>query len=201
MDIIQIINHPEFDARTMENDVALWRLAAAVPQGPGVKYVTLPGQGDDPQPGLSAVVAGWYVYSFDPLSASSSEELDFTSSITRNERLTLPRLCRGKTNENAEEATSHLREVGVSIVSRSQCQESIGNLLSLEISVNEICAGGDEGKDACQGDSGGPLFDKQKMIQIGIVSFGEGCGRPGLPGVYTRVGYYRDWIERNKWMN
>ena len=52
-----------------------------------------------------------------------------------------------------------------------------------------MIAAGKKGKDTCQGDSGGPLFKKAggKYYQIGVTSFGAGCGAPGHPGVYTEV--------------
>jgi hypothetical protein len=59
-----------------------------------------------------------------------------------------------------------------------------------------MCAGHSlPNRDSCYGDSGGPLLDKVTGEQVGIVSFGKGCGDPDFPGVYTRVSKYTSWIH------
>ncbi|KAJ8918135.1 hypothetical protein NQ315_011592 [Exocentrus adspersus] len=49
---------------------------------------------------------------------------------------------------------------------------------------------------ACTGDSGGPLVIGK--VQVGVMSFisSHGC-ESGYPTGYSRVSYYRDWINRN----
>jgi secreted trypsin-like serine protease len=65
-----------------------------------------------------------------------------------------------------------------------------------------VCAGFPQGGvDTCQGDSGGPMFGRTSagaLRVVGTTSFGEGCARPGKPGVYGRVGdaTLRPWIAQ-----
>lgn len=63
------------------------------------------------------------------------------------------------------------------------------------------CSGTDDGSiDACKGDSGGPLVckDVNNVTYVwGVVSWGENCGRPEYPGVYTKVASYFDWISHH----
>ncbi|XP_056117573.1 prostasin [Rhinichthys klamathensis goyatoka] len=87
-----------------------------------------------------------------------------------------------------------LQEVDVPLVGNSKCN----CLYSGTITDNMMCAGLPEGgKDSCQGDSGGPMVIKQgsTWIQAGVVSFGEGCALPQIPGVYARVSQYQQWIS------
>ncbi|XP_027967595.1 complement C1r-A subcomponent-like [Eumetopias jubatus] len=92
-----------------------------------------------------------------------------------------------------------LHEVPVSIINNSQCDYLLHQPSFLSNDLNDmICAGSEDGsRDACKGDSGGPLACEKKglWIQVGIVSWGSGCGRPNRPGVYTNVSVYFNWIR------
>lgn len=67
----------------------------------------------------------------------------------------------------------------------------------------QICAGGEAGKDSCDGDSGGPLMTEVNAYEprfelVGVVSYGpKVCGTAGVPGVYTHVYKYVDWIQQS----
>mmetsp|Transcript_41989 Transcript_41989/g.100922 ORF Transcript_41989/g.100922 Transcript_41989/m.100922 type:complete len:710 (-) Transcript_41989:1089-3218(-) len=54
------------------------------------------------------------------------------------------------------------------------------------------------GKDSCQGDSGGPIVkiaDDGTHTQVGVTSWGIGCALEGYPGVYADLSVGMDWIE------
>jgi secreted trypsin-like serine protease len=80
-----------------------------------------------------------------------------------------------------------LQEVSVPIVSDDECQISYDGAVMVDY---EVCAGR-TGKDTCQGDSGGPIFtavpNSTRFVQIGVTSWGVGCGAPGYPGVYAQL--------------
>ena len=88
----------------------------------------------------------------------------------------------------------YLLKAQVPFVSDASCQSSYPDL----IPSDEICAGyAAGGVDTCQGDSGGPMFRRDASnawIQVGIVSWGNGCARPNYPGVYSQVSTFASAI-------
>ncbi|MFE0722676.1 S1 family peptidase [Streptomyces rochei] len=92
----------------------------------------------------------------------------------------------GDTSGAGDYATS-LRAARVRVLPDASCERAYpGSDDGRYLADTMLCAGEDAGgRDACQGDSGGPLVAQGRLV--GLVSWGSGCGRPGSPGVYTRV--------------
>lgn len=96
-----------------------------------------------------------------------------------------------------ERASARLREAKLRVMPAAACEavRAYAGTLTSET----ICAGsGAAGRDACTWDSGGPLVRVADGALVGIVSRGYGCGLKDVPGIYTRVGSYRGWIEKAK---
>ena len=99
------------------------------------------------------------------------------------------------------EYQSVLKEVDVPIVSPGECEHSLRTTRLgqyYQLHPGFLCAGGEGGKDACEGDGGSPLVCETgsgSWKVAGLVSWGIGCGQPGVPGVYANVAYYRNWID------
>ncbi|XP_076666294.1 CLIP domain-containing serine protease HP8 [Andrena cerasifolii] len=92
-----------------------------------------------------------------------------------------------------------LLKVQLDLINTEDCARSYNG--RVQIWHKQICTGSKGGINACGGDSGGPLQapamykNNVRFIQYGIVSFGvKDCDTVGVPGVYTNVVYYMDWI-------
>lgn len=94
--------------------------------------------------------------------------------------------------------SDYMHRAPVALVPDETCKSSdkYGNLIDSHM----VCAGDEKG-DSCQGDSGGPLLlydpDAERYVLYGLVSWGAECASKKLPGVYTRVASFGDWIRQN----
>ncbi|OXB58838.1 hypothetical protein ASZ78_007555 [Callipepla squamata] len=94
----------------------------------------------------------------------------------------------GSTSDETRNYSALLSYIEIPIVPKNECAQVMTNM----ISDNMLCAGslGDR-KDSCSGDSGGPMATKYKdtWFLVGLVSWGEGCGRKEKFGVYTKFDF------------
>ena len=104
----------------------------------------------------------------------------------------------GVTSEGGD-TPDRLQEAQVPITTDAYCAGAYSDFDPATM----VCAGFPQGGvDTCQGDSGGPMFGRTTagaLRVVGTTSFGEGCARPGRPGVYGRVAddTLRPWIAAN----
>jgi len=167
MAVGDIFIHERFFAGSLHNDIALLRLLSPVPwhDMPQVAPVCLP-LPQESFTGLRCWVTGWGQDAF-----SLEGELQ-----ARLQEVDVP-------------------VVGYKVCERALSREGLGRRFKLH--PGWLCAGGEEGKDACSGDGGGPLVCQvgERMELAGLVSWGVGCGKEGVPGVYTNIAAYVHWIR------
>jgi len=130
---------------------------------------------------------------FTPIRLSTDSAQD---EALENEGTTLTVIGWGTVRTGKPVYPNQLQKVNVPVVSDATCQGAYGTQLD---AIAEVCAGA-PGLDSCYGDSGGPLFDDRTptaRVQVGIVSWGNGCAKKRFPGVYDEVNntVIRDWIR------
>ena len=168
--VVRVVPFPDYRDGVVYDDIALLELATSAPQqAVQLPGATFPSPFHHPvvPPGTIATAMGW-----------------------------------GTTSPAIADYPNLLYEVDLPIVDQTTCQQAYAGLVDL-VEDTQLCAGfADGGKDACQGDSGGPLVAKSaatgnKLVQVGVTSFGNGCAQPDAYGVYTRVSSYSQWITEN----
>ncbi len=90
------------------------------------------------------------------------------------------------TGSNAEKDPDRMREAEVSVVSDTSAKQTYGSSYVPSLMGAAFATG----TGTSQGDGGGPMFSYVSgsgYTQIGIISFGAGCGAPEHPGVYTEI--------------
>ncbi|XP_078490117.1 uncharacterized protein LOC100185217 isoform X1 [Ciona intestinalis] len=99
-----------------------------------------------------------------------------------------------------------LRQVALPIANSQTCVQNYARISRTVNTVKTLCAGYDQGgRDSCQGDSGGPLVCQRcnscNWFLAGLVSFGRGCARVGMFGIYSRMTYFEQWIASETGMS
>ena len=100
----------------------------------------------------------------------------------------------GRTAEGGQ-MSDDLRMVRVPFSDQADCEASYSKV-GFALDTTGFCAGFRTGGfDSCQGDSGGGVVYRPRSpdgrlrpgpgILVGVVSWGEGCARYGLPGIYA----------------
>jgi len=168
--IRQIVIHPDFQASSLANDLALLRMEATMDpqQMPHIAPACLANP-DESFAGERCWLAGWGKDAFGQRGSFQ----------TQLKKVDLPVVGRPEC-ENALRLNTKL-----------------GKFFRLHPSA--ICAGGERGKDACEGDGGSGLYctDPNSGLSrvVGLVSWGIGCGQGGVPGVYTSLAALAPWLE------
>ncbi|XP_072945068.1 trypsin-1-like [Epargyreus clarus] len=165
----KIIPHPEYRCKKKSNDVALLKTIRQLTWTNELRPACLPQPLSSDFSGTLATVAGW-----------------------------------GFTNEDRAIGSrpNILQKTEVLVVANDECNtwyESKGS--KVKVIPTQMCAGHEKGgRDSCWADSGGPLLahgDNGRSMVIGVVSTGSGCARERMPGIYTRVSRFTEWITSN----
>jgi secreted trypsin-like serine protease len=201
-----IIRHPDFISEYFENDIAMLQLARdPAPEfelsnrAGKIEIISPLNEAEVMSAGTSATILGW----------GATEKSYFSRTI---HAASIQIVDRAQCNANivqkrSQELRDELRHIARSFRIESSrlkdVQDAILRNAGPLVSDNMFCAGdptlpvGARVADACQGDSGGPIFvtgHDGHYVQVGIISWGEGCGVPELYGVYTRLAKYTNWI-------
>jgi trypsin len=168
-----IVVYPGYDSTTFQDNIAVVHTALPMLD---LSPIALPASGDDPAGGTTLTVAGWG-----------------------------PTIAGGP-------PSAVLLTVQLPVISRADCGASYAPS-GYSITPDMLCAGvTGGGKAACVqrpgigqftgfGDAGGPAITYTGLlgepVLRAIPSWSVGCASPGNPGVYTRVGYFTDWIDEN----
>ncbi|XP_063594647.1 serine protease 55-like [Penaeus indicus] len=111
-----------------------------------------------------------------------------------NEKVTI--IGWGKKHEKDNYGTSILNKAEVRVIPMKSCRNDY-KFSPQMITSRMFCAAG-KITDGCQGDSGGPLVwqdgETNSYVQIGVTSWGIGCGRQDYPGVYVKLIKFLQWI-------
>jgi secreted trypsin-like serine protease len=196
----RVIIHPKYVTGANVNDIALVELERAPKPETGAKAVTvvdLPSEPEYLPANGELTIIGWGKTESGKGSLDLLEtKINAVDRAACNRILTSARLRDGEVQKALGELSF---EFNLSPLGRKTIENSIIQAGGTVTPQMFCAAAATDGRDTCGGDSGGPILRKDasgKMVQVGIVSFGVGqCGRSAIPGVYTRLALYTDWLR------
>lgn len=158
--------HPDWDAFSVRNDIALLYLAEPIEERAAdgdmlpIAFIDPATPDDGNLVGVMSTVTGW-----------------------------------GTRNPDFYDFPERLYEVEVPIVNNAECRRVYGGIVASMLCAGAPDGGkdscyGDSGGPLMVYDD-----DEARWELAGIVSFGRSCGLPGWPGVYTRVSSYEEWLN------
>jgi len=175
----EIINHPQYDSVTKDNDIAILKLKTPLDFNDDVKPACLPDPSFSPENGDLGVVSGWGRVS---RRSGVSDDLKFvTLPLLNNE------VCLNWTSLYQSVLTDNMFCAGYVEGKKDSCDgDSGGPFIVKESEINLAAIGAERSS---------MTSNSNKAILYGVVSFGPKlCGAAKIPGVYTRVTKYITWI-------
>lgn len=160
--------HPQYNSNTLENDIALLELSSPLILSAARRTAAIP--------------------LFTP--ADSAAGFDDPGTLATISGW-------GTTSEGGSSLPATLQFAQVPIVSDADARAVYGDS---DVADSMLAAGFEQGGiDTCQGDSGGPLVLQTPggFKLAGLTSWGIGCAREGLPGIYTEVAFFNDFVLSN----
>jgi len=175
-DVKRVFVHPDYRPATTLHDAAVLKLSRPVDNIPKLKLAPVTSRNRLEKPGSSAVIAGWGNTIAQPFLKPSCGSAN--NQVNYPERMREARVPIASDRYMAYTYNEYLPSFGY------QCAF---------YEPFDMVGAGYRGKTTCQGDSGGPLIKKvwrngkRVHYQIGITSWGAGCGQEGYPMAYAEV--------------
>jgi len=174
IDVASRVSHPEFEPKSLRDDVALLFLKESATLAPHIDTLCLPDPTLPMNSYTNCTVGGW-----------GKDNFNVTGQFQ-----TILKLIELKHVPN-DKCQQKLRLTRLRKYFRLD--------RSFTCAGGEVVAG--KVKDACTGDGGAPLAcrdpnNPSRYVQVGIVSWGIGCATANVPGVYAGVPQQVGWIDQ-----
>jgi len=196
----RIIPHPKYVPGTAVNDIALIELERAplpAVDASAITLVTKEAEAEYLPTNTELTLAGWGKREDEKGTLDLQETR--VNAVDRGQCNRVLTSSRMRDRDAARAMNDLAFEFNLSPITKKLLENHITSLGGT-VTPQMFCAAAPvDGRDSCGGDSGGPIFKKGpdgKFVQVGIVSFGVGkCGQAAVPGVYTRLSLYSDWLK------